>query len=48
MMPNEEEFMLNIAKTAGLFLFMLLVGALLREETAIIMLLCLIYIKMRK
>ncbi len=46
-MPNEEEFMLNIVKTAGLFLFMLLISTLLEPETAIIMLLSLIYIKMR-
>jgi hypothetical protein len=46
-MPNEEEFMTNIVKTLGLFLFMLLVGTLLEPETAIIMLLSLIYIKMR-
>jgi len=46
-MPNEEEFMTNIVKTSGLFLFMLLVGTLLEPETAIIMLLSLIYIKMR-
>ncbi len=46
-MPNEEEFMTNIIKTAGVFLLMLLIGALLEPETAIIMLLSLIYIKMR-
>ena len=47
-MLNEEEFMLNIVKTTGLFLFMLLVGALLEPQTAIIMLLSLIYIRMEK
>jgi len=46
-MPNEEEFMTNIVKTSALFLFMLLVAALLEPEIAIIMLLSLIYIKMR-
>jgi hypothetical protein len=46
-MPNEEEFMTNIVKTAVLFLFMLLVGTVLEPEAAIIMLLSLIYIKMR-
>lgn len=46
-MPNEEEFMLNIVKTASVFLFMLLIGTLLEPETAIILLLSLIYIKMR-
>jgi len=46
-MPNEEEFMLNIVKTAGVFLFMLLIGTLLKPETAIILLLSLIYTKMR-
>lgn len=46
MMPNEEEFMTNIVKTAAVFLFMLLIGTILEPETAIIMLLSLIYIKM--
>ena len=45
-MPNEEEFMLNFVKTIGLFLIMLLIGTLLGPQTAIIMLLSLIYIKM--
>lgn len=46
-MQNEEEFMMNIVKSGVVFLLMLLVGTLLEAETAIIMLLSLIYIKMR-
>jgi len=46
-MPNEEEFMINIVKSGAVFLFMLLIGTLLEPEAAIIMLLSLIYIKMR-
>jgi hypothetical protein len=47
-MINEEEFVINIVKSGAVFLFMLLIAALLEPETAIIMLLSLIYIKMGK
>jgi|14_taG_2_1085336.scaffolds.fasta_scaffold06282_4 hypothetical protein len=46
-MLNEEEFVMNIVKSGAVFLLMLLIGTLLEPETAIIMLLSLIYIKMR-
>jgi len=38
--------MLNFVKTIGFFLIMLLIGTLLEPQTAIIMLLSLIYMKM--
>jgi len=45
-MLKEEEFVANIVKSGAVFLLMLLIGTLLEPETAIILLLSLIYIKM--
>tara|TARA_R110001592_G_scaffold89992_1_gene264752 strand:- start:4703 stop:4846 length:144 start_codon:yes stop_codon:yes gene_type:complete len=44
-MLKEEEFVTNIVKSGAVFLFMLLIGTLLEPETAVILLLSLIYIK---
>ena len=44
-MLKEEEFVANIVKSGAVFLFMLLIGTLLEPETAVILLLSLIYIK---
>jgi len=44
---NEEQKIAKMLKTSLLILFMLLLGSFLKVETAILILLCMIYSNMR-
>tara|TARA_R100001015_G_C4629812_1_gene190935 strand:+ start:2958 stop:3092 length:135 start_codon:yes stop_codon:yes gene_type:complete len=44
-MPNEEEKLVNLAKTSAFILLMLLIGVLFGPEWSIITLLSVIYLK---
>jgi len=46
-MLNEEEFLVNILKSVGFVLFILLLSSYFEYETMVILLLCLIYLKKR-
>ncbi len=46
-MINEEEKILSSVKTIAFTLFIMLLSSYFKPETVIILLLCLIYVKMR-
>ena len=46
-MPHEEEKIKSLLKTVSLVLFMLLLSSYFERETVIILLLCMIYLKLR-